>query len=515
MSYYFVSVGGSGARVLESLTHLAVAGLLPNEYGDGLLYITCVDPDTGNGNLARTNILLDHVINFRGVDVRSDTPLFKTPIEINDSVWSITKLNTSLDDVTSWQTYKEKSIGKLYESLYTKDERTELLNKGFRGRPSIGAAVMGMNATADESGSWANFISKVKGELSGGKEARIFLAGSIFGGTGAAGLPTIAKLLRDEFKVYEKSLSIGALLLLPYFSFSPTDDEKKECGLYASAENFLTNTKAALHYYADNGSSLFDSMYFVGDDVMEKTPNFSIGAGTQQNDAHIVDLFGAFAAAHFYQGEKGQHCYSISRNAEGMFTWQDLPTLKTEKGVKIPVKERFVQFVRFIFAYLAFVKPTLPDLVDGGYAKSNTGLLQRIFGNNRSKDNIAWYTDYWKDRIDIKDTEVSHFEQYAEKFVRWLSQTETYGREVKLIDPKAFKIDGDNIFIEEKLFDKLDFIERKIDINTVKEYLNDHGSEDRKGKSGYGGSDRAPAGTKQEFGLFLRRLYDACEVKVK
>ena len=219
------------------------------------------------------------------------------------------------------------------------------------------------------------------------------------GGTGAAGLPTIAKLLRDEFKNYAKSLRIGALLLLPYFSFSPTEEEKKDCGLYASAENFLTNTKAALHYYADNGSSLFDSMYFVGDDVMEKTPNFSIGAGTQRNDAHVVDLFGAFAAAHFYHGEKGQHCYSISRNAESVFTWQDLPALKTEKDVKIPVKERFVQFVRFIFAYLVFVKPALPKLSDGESAKGN-----------------AWYTDYWKGRIDIKDTEVMHFEQYAEKF---------------------------------------------------------------------------------------------------
>ena len=502
MSYYFVSVGGSGARVLESLTHLAVAGLLPNENGEGLLYVTCVDPDTGNGNLDRTSVLLNHVLNFRDVDVRSDTPLFKTPLEINDSVWRITELNTSLDKVTSWQTYKESKVGKLYESLYTKDERSELLNEGFRGRPSIGAAVMGMNATANANDSWANFINKVSAELNNGKEARVFLAGSIFGGTGASGIPTIAKLLRDQFRAYDKSLHIGALLLLPYFSFSPNNEEKKECGLYASAENFLTNTKAALHYYADNGSNLFDSMYFVGDDVMEKTPNFSIGAGTQRNDAHIVDLFGAFAAAHFYQGEKGQHCYSISRNAQDIFTWQDLPSLRTEKNIKIPVKERFVQFVRFIFAYLVFVKPALPKLSDGGSAEGN-----------------AWYTDYWKGRIDIKDTEVMHFEQYAEKFVRWLGQTETYGRRIELINPEAFKITENNVHIEEAYFNKLDFVERKKDkndISAVKAYLNAHGTADRKGSKGFfgfGGSDRAPAGTKQEFGLFLRRLYDACEVK--
>ena len=30
MGYYFISIGGSGAKVMESLTHLCAAGLLPN-----------------------------------------------------------------------------------------------------------------------------------------------------------------------------------------------------------------------------------------------------------------------------------------------------------------------------------------------------------------------------------------------------------------------------------------------------------------------------------------------------
>ena len=38
MGYYFISIGGSGARVLESLTHLCVAGLLPNKEKQGHLY---------------------------------------------------------------------------------------------------------------------------------------------------------------------------------------------------------------------------------------------------------------------------------------------------------------------------------------------------------------------------------------------------------------------------------------------------------------------------------------------
>ena len=29
MSYYFISVGGTGAKILEALTHLSVAGVIP------------------------------------------------------------------------------------------------------------------------------------------------------------------------------------------------------------------------------------------------------------------------------------------------------------------------------------------------------------------------------------------------------------------------------------------------------------------------------------------------------
>ena len=51
MSYYFIAIGGSGAKVLESLTHLSAAGAFPDEES---LYVMNIDPDVGNGNLARS-----------------------------------------------------------------------------------------------------------------------------------------------------------------------------------------------------------------------------------------------------------------------------------------------------------------------------------------------------------------------------------------------------------------------------------------------------------------------------
>ena len=499
MGYYFISIGGSGTRVLESLTHLAVAGMLPNKEKDGQLYTMAIDPDTGNGNLTRTNTLLTHVNAFKNVKVGENTPLLKTPLTLpNPFTWSPTQIGINLDRVIFYQIYKDKPIGKLYKTLYTKKERETILDEGFRGRPSIGAAVMGMKATTDvvQNNAWANLINSVQNDVKTHGFAYIFLSGSVFGGTGAAGLPTIARILRDTFKSYcdAGKVKIGGALLLPYFEFKPTPEEREKCGLFASSENFLTNSKAALRYYADTGGSGYDSLYFVGDDTMTPTNNFSVGAGSQRNDVHVVDFFAAMAAVHFYRGIDGKHCYFISRNQGDRFGWQDLPDIIMSDETKISARERFGQFVRFIFAYLYIVKPVVRDLFAGGNSHAH-----------------PWFKDYWKGKIDINSAEVRNFEQYAEQFVLWLNQVEnSSGRKVELIDPKSFKCDNDAISINPDFFPTLDYATSKITLNDVAAKLS----------RGEGGGFPWPwpkpkktSGSEEGFGLFLRRLYDSCKIE--
>ena len=49
MGYYAIGIGGTGAKCLESLIHLAAAGMMP----DGDLHLLFVDPDAANGSRAR------------------------------------------------------------------------------------------------------------------------------------------------------------------------------------------------------------------------------------------------------------------------------------------------------------------------------------------------------------------------------------------------------------------------------------------------------------------------------
>ena len=502
MGYYFISIGGSGSRVLESLTHLCAMGLLPNNEKQGTLHIMTIDPDTGNGNLNRTKNLLKCLETFQRLDFGTGTPLLKTPLKLNDPVnWSPTDLDSKLDDVVSYTAFKDKTVGKLYSALYTSDERSTNLNAGFRGHPSIGAAVMAEKALTKDllagQMDWKNFIAAVKSDVGEARLVKIFLAGSIFGGTGAAGLPTIARLLHDEIFGAECTagkVRVGGALLLPYFSFTPTADDIRNSGLFALSDNFLTNTKAALRYYADTGGGGFDSIYFVGDETMTQVRNFSVGAGNQCNDAHVVDLFAAMGALHFFHAAHGRHCYSIARKEQNKFQWIDLPNVKMEDETTAPVRQRFAQFTRFILAYLHIVKPVFAALQN----------------KQESPDKHPWYSHYLKD-IDVNSSEVTKFEEYAEDFWRWLNQIEHSaggGRSVEFINPKAFAVINGKTTIDPNLFGTLDYGISDLTINKVIESINSKGGGwlDRLFSSRKKANENLGAG----FGLFLRKLYDSC-----
>ena len=151
MSYYFISIGGSGAKVMESLTHLCAAGLMPHDEKNSELYVMAIDPDIGNGNLKRSSAALHCLNEFQSLETGRGTNLFKTNIKLSRPfIWSPTETDKNLDDIMSYQAYRGTSIGRLYEVLYTQEERSTTLNEGFRGRPAIGAAVMAKKAGATD-----------------------------------------------------------------------------------------------------------------------------------------------------------------------------------------------------------------------------------------------------------------------------------------------------------------------------------------------------------------------------
>ncbi len=497
MGYYFVAIGGSGAKVMESLTHLCVAGMLPNKVRQEKLYVMAIDPDIGNGNLKRSSAALNHYQSFQRLEIGTDTPLFKTEVEMAAPfVWNPTEHDKRLDDVMSYQSYKNTPLGHLYEVLYTQEERETVLNEGFRGRPAIGAAVMARKVAMDEREEWAGvnsqpwgrFVESVRSDVRNGQTAKIFLVGSVFGGTGASGLPTVAKLLRHIFREYQDSVLLGGGLVLPYFSFSPSAADQARGQLFASSENFLTNTKAALKYYAVKAKKdkLYDSMYFVGDNVLSPVRNFSVGAATQNNDAHIVDFYMALAAIDFFASRKesAKKCSYISRNEENIFQWSDFPALFMEDEEEAAsLRERFARFTRFIFSYVHLIQPVLHGL---GAGEITDGYK------------YPWFLDYLSG-VNVDAAEIKDFDAYTEHFIHWLGQLETSeaNREIRLIRQDAFNVEP--LMINPGRFSTCAYDEdSKISIHELWYRLAEHPGQD--------------AETSRGFGRFLRALYDCCEM---
>ena len=228
-SNFLIGLGGTGAKCVEAFTYLAACGIGPESAWVGLL-----DQDRSNGNATRTQQLLADYSTLRemlrapgGVDIGSSCSLLSTRIVQPGGGWAWAPDGNSSQSLALMAGYGGLPAQQqaLMQGLFTTAERELTLDEGFRQRPALGAAVTLKNVSASSS-IWKNLIEAL--QASGhGASVRVFLVASIFGGTGASGLPTVARLLREEIqrRNLAERVKLGALLLLPYFSFPPPDAE--------------------------------------------------------------------------------------------------------------------------------------------------------------------------------------------------------------------------------------------------------------------------------------------------
>jgi hypothetical protein len=143
--------------------------------------------------------------------------------------------------------------------------------------------------------------------------------------TGASGIPTIARLLRNKLEqegIVDR-VKLGGLFLLPYFSFTVPPGAETN-GLYATSDQFLLNTESALRYYVTQASELFDTVYLLGNENTSEV-KFSVGNDTQRNCPHFIELYAALAARDFLIEDRDDALMSITRGKIGEIKWDDLP----------------------------------------------------------------------------------------------------------------------------------------------------------------------------------------------
>ncbi len=314
-----ICIGGTGARVMEAVVHLAASGFFTSEEH---LYILFVDPDVDNGNLLRsTNIIKQYryinenlgKMNENGNNNKiRDRVIFSTRLSYigATTIDEIALYNPvgvahgkNLEDYFQISTFQRSHS--LARTLYADNEIKEPLDKGFKGRPSIGAPFMLYKLKRDmESHSsegknwWKDLIRSLDGIIGSSRneneKPRIVLIGSVFGGTGASGLPTISKILRDRYK---NSIKIGGIFMLPYFAF---EENKVEGTFISHSAIFDYKSVRALKYYASmRYDYVYDHIYLVGSERKFLFEKFKVGGKEQENPITIVDLVAATAVKHF------------------------------------------------------------------------------------------------------------------------------------------------------------------------------------------------------------------------
>ena len=429
MSRYLLSIGGAGHRSLKPLVFLAATGALDNAD----LRILCVDNDATNGNLVETLDLIDTYNAIRGPEPwLGDTPLFGPKLELIDrKPWSPFASEDAHPTLNSYFHYdvmkaNARDLASLYEFLYDKSKRELSVNEGFRGRPSLGAAVYRAASNRSDSDDVLGRMRKrMVSETGAGQPVRLFAIGSIFGGTGAAGLPTIPSTLINGMEQGREHVLCGGAFLLPYFQFDSSSLDKQ--GPHANPEDFVLMMKDALDYYALNPSR-YQCVYAIGADRWRHQPRSAVGKAEQLNPSDLTEFLAALAASNFYitwqpdeAGDgKGPALYVMHRAGENTFSWNDFPE-------RDRIKPLLASFTRFSFLYLSEFYEAL-----------------RRAEESRDIRRSAWYRNLIERAgVNLHDhqtqTRMNALARFCHKFLQWWTELHgNAGVAPELVDTTAF-----------------------------------------------------------------------------
>lgn len=337
---FVIAIGGTGMRCLESFTHLCGIGMFDNQE----IEILTLDTDQNNGNKGRVEELIAVYNRIKSTDVAAGgTPnantFFSAKLNLHRFFTNYSGLGRetykNISKITTGTPAQQKA-NKLISDLFldTASVQEFALEHGYRAQTHLGSMLMyhgiveaarnlvkGTSVQSQER-ELDGFITKME---SAGANARVFIFGSVFGGTGASSIPVIPKALQDFVKIRSNGNSsidfakakFGSTLLTEYFTFGKPDDQQKKSkanSVIADSSFFPINSQAALQFYQSDPTvqKCYKLLYHIGWPIESKkidgynSSNKTITGGTEQvNGCHITELLCACAAYDFFTRNDG------------------------------------------------------------------------------------------------------------------------------------------------------------------------------------------------------------------
>jgi hypothetical protein len=447
---YLVAIGGTGSRCLEAIIHAAAAGLFQTS-----MHVLIIDPDQNNGNSIRVRTLLStyHALHLAhqpqgaekkrpiiGWERLPDPQLFRasfnvksgSPGEQHTFFWhNPNPAQRRFGEVIQYQAQTDE-FKKFLDLFYEPSDLEMVLDVGYRGRTNVGAVALkqDLEATANiPQAGLHEFLAKLNIDIQS-KEARIFVMGSVFGGTGAAGLPTIPQLIANlPTDVIAKDnrgrLRYGCAMMTPYFSFPKGANTASGPG--TDSARHAVATQAALLHYAHVPPN-YQHVYFIGAPERPQTNSNNFAGGqNQMNDPHYAEIVAALAAWQFFSlgtiqpAERQLHFADTIKNKVDLgVNWETLP-LNIENSLnRENVKRSLTIFTTLAYFYKNF-------------------LYHRFINGNLYRD-ANWYKDnFGQLNLDQDIPLLQQLYEYSNSFLVWLAKIGETGQhaDLRLFDRNA------------------------------------------------------------------------------
>ena len=328
MAKLFVfAIGGTGERVMRSLTMLMAAGLPTLTNYEVFPIIIDYDEKNADKNLTRDvlkNYAAAHDAAYTQHTAKSEEKsigglFFGSKLRnlhgLTDYVFPFKPAtpNEQFREFIGFDKFKGVSdndrgtlnTSDFLTSLYDKSNRpdTELnldMTVGFKGNPNIGSVVFHTIGETTEFSAFNSLYNPDNGD-------KVVVIGSLFGGTGASGIPEIVKAIKEK----RPNADIATILVLPYFS----PMEEKDAAI--KSVRFNSKTKAALSFYKTSElNKMISRRYYVGD-FNPTVIKYSEGGDTQRNNANIVELIAAMMVEHYIANrDEGENEFKFSIDAD-------------------------------------------------------------------------------------------------------------------------------------------------------------------------------------------------------
>lgn len=303
-------IGGTGIRVMKSVTMLAAAGVRTNGYQ---IVPIVVDPHVSlEEKTVVDNLMADYRKIYTNLTASGANRLDPFDGFFNAEIKNLSELDGQ-NNGTAENQAEQRSFGEyinvdkldsgdinncLVKTLFSQANLRNSLSVGFKGNPNVGTVVLDEMVT--NSGWYQSFLRNFQ------DGDRVFIISSIFGGTGASGYPLIEKKVRDaKSHPNVQNCIMGAVTVLPYYQL----DDPANSGSDIDSSNFYTKTKAALSYYEKSVKS--DYLYYVGE--QELRASYKNNEAEQKDEANFVELVAATALFDFLEKAKPDSQQALTR----------------------------------------------------------------------------------------------------------------------------------------------------------------------------------------------------------